>query len=229
MIELIKSIFEEKEFKIEKDQIKNQDYYFCYKNTEKKFDFYVLLSTSNYKKKNIEEFNYWSSELMNKIVDNYPIPGIDKNIYMLLIMEAERENAELNKFINNFEEDPYYFKKHVLTYTNQQKEKLKLISQNQSIVSKIESYVSDKDNFSEFKKLSGNEIKMADDLYSLVSKIFIKLPFLLAPIEKEELVNLREKIKNQINSNDLLNLELSLNIDSDSLEPLEILNAIGDV
>ena len=226
MIELIKKIFEEKDFVVKKDNYHKQEYYFCMRYTESNFDFFVVLTIKK-EDINLEKFNDWSALLINKITTDNPIAGIDKNLSMIMLLEDESDSKTLNKLINKIEEDPYYFKKYVLTYTKQQKEKLSKLTLNKSIIREIEEIVSDKEKFSEFKKISGDMSELKNNLYSLISKTFIKLPFLRVPIEKEELTNLSEKIRSQITDNDASYLDVSLRLSSNAPDLPEILQALG--
>lgn len=226
MREMIKEIFEEKNFIVKKDSCSEQEYYFCMRNKDSKFDFFVLLIVKK-EEINLESFNDWSAVLINKITTENSIVGIDKNLSMVMLLEDESDDKLVNKLINKIEEDPYHFKKYVLTYTKEQTEKLSRLTLNKSIVNEIEKIVTDKEKFSEFKKMSGDMSKLKNNLYSLISKVFIKLPFLSVPIEKEELANLSEKIHNQITDNDASYLDISIQLNSSTLDLQEILQMIG--
>lgn len=226
MIQQIKNIFEEKEFDINKDTLNDQNYYFCARYSESKFDFFVVL-TIDVKNLNVEKLNNWSALLIDKLVNENSIPGIDKNLSMIILMETTLDDKELNKAINKIEEDPYYFKKYVLTYTDEQEEKLTSLTHGKSVITEVENYVGNKEKFTDFKRESGNALKLESNLYSLISKIFIKLSFLTVPIKKEKLINLSDKIRNQIKGKDSSYLDLSLKINSDTPEVSEILHGIG--
>lgn len=228
MIELINSIFEEKGFEQKEDSLEGKKYYFSTRKSESNFDFFVIID-QDIKKLNIETFNEWSSLLIDKLVSENPIPGIDKNLSMIILLKSDGESDDkgIQKIISEIEEDPYYFKKNVLTYTEEQEKKLTFLDLNKSIVNEIENYVGNKQKFYEFKNNSANTLELNSNLYSLISKIFIKLPFLSVPIKKERLSNLSDKIREQINDKDAFYLNVSLNSIPDTLEVQEILDGIG--
>lgn len=228
MIELINSIFEEKGFKKKEDSLEGQKYYFSTRKSESNFDFFVIIDQDN-KELNIEMFNEWSSLLIDKLISENPIPGIDKNLSMIILLksDSETDDKEFQKVISEIEEDPYYFKKNILTYTKEQEKKLTSLVLNKSIVNEIENYVGNKQQFYEFKKNSANLIELNSNLYNLISKIFIKLPFLSVPIKKETLSNLSDKIREQINDKDASYLNISLKSIPDTVEVQEILDGIG--
>lgn len=79
------------------------------------------------------------------------------------------------------EEDPHYFKKYVLYYSDAEENALK--NKTYSDLMKI---IENKQLFNEYK-----DQPLAPTEYSVATKIFIKLPFLKLPFKKRELVPLR--------------------------------------
>ena len=151
---------------------------------------------------------------------------IDKNtsvIYMLLFENIENLNNYRNA-VYSIEESPNYFKRYVLPYTHKQIEELKkAISQfnDRSLVDALCQIVDNEDSY--FKLVEGKEL---DSTYSLVIRMFSKLPFLqykfkteLAPdpIEKQVERNLIETIidYHQILDNDETTIEKLLLLEDD--------------
>lgn len=79
------------------------------------------------------------------------------------------------------EEDPHFFKKYVLYYSDAEDKAL----QGQSY-EKLKETIADKELFNEYKKQPLTAMQ-----YSVAAKIFIKLPFLELPFKKRDLVPLR--------------------------------------
>lgn len=79
------------------------------------------------------------------------------------------------------EEDPYFFKKYVLYYSDAEENVLK-----EQSYENLKATIADKTLFNEYKKQP-----LTATQYSVAAKIFIKLPFLELPLNKRELVPLR--------------------------------------
>lgn len=160
---------------------------------------------------------------------------IDKNtsaIYLLLFEKIENLDNYRNA-VYSIEESPNYFKRYVLPYTIKQLEHLKKsLTQfnDRSLVDSLCQIVDDEDSY--FKLVEGKEL---DSTYSLVIRMFSKLPFLqykfkteLAPEPIEKQIE-RGFVKKQIKYHQILNnyetsieeillLEDDFKIDDDELE-----------
>jgi len=79
------------------------------------------------------------------------------------------------------EEDPHFFKKYILYYSDSEEASI----QNYSYADLVHT-LSDKDQFSSYKNNP-----LAATKYSVAAKIFIKLPFLELPFKRKKLVSLR--------------------------------------
>lgn len=79
------------------------------------------------------------------------------------------------------EEDPHFFKKYVLYYSDAEESAIKDFSYD-----KLVQTISDKGQFSEYKS-----DPLVPSQYSVAAKIFIKFPFLELPFNRGELVSLR--------------------------------------
>lgn len=79
------------------------------------------------------------------------------------------------------EEDPHFFKKYVLYYSDTEQHAI-----NDYTFEKLKATISDKSQFRNYKK-----DPLAATQYSVAAKIFIKLPFLELPYTRGELVSLR--------------------------------------
>lgn len=160
---------------------------------------------------------------------------IDKNtsaIYLLLFENIVNLNNYRN-IVYSIEESPNYFKRYVLPYTHHQLNQL-----NNSISQIPDRSLEDAlcqiadDEYSYFKLVEDRDL---DSAYSLVIRMFSKLPFLqykfkteLAPepIEKqveqklkEELINYHKILSNNIlNIEDILLLEDEFTIEDDELD-----------
>jgi len=110
-------------------------------------------------------------------------PTFKKNCDLICIHHldklAEFKNHEEQIFA--IEEDPHFFKKYIMYYSDTEEIAIQDFSYNELVAT-----ISDKSQFSEYK----ND-PLAATQYSVAAKIFIKLPFLELPFKRRELVSLR--------------------------------------
>jgi hypothetical protein len=122
-------------------------------------------------------------------------PAFKKNCDLICIHHldklAEFKNHEEQIF--EIEEDPHFYKKYVLYYSDTEVEAIKELD-----FAKLNELISDKAQFDIYK----NEPTAATK-YSAAAKIFIKLPFLSLHINKVELVPLRLQIEEAVAEVDL--------------------------
>lgn len=134
-----------------------------------------------------------------------------------LILITEGENTQENRrIVAEIEEDPYFFKKQVLLLNDKETEVINILLEADSILEKCQTVISNSESFNQFKKeLSDNKINNSA-LYSLVAKLYEKLPFLTLDIKVQDTQNLTEEIDEALTNNKLLNLkDKLLTIDSD--------------
>lgn len=117
-------------------------------------------------------------------------PAFKKNCDLICIHHLDKlaEFKNYEEQIFEIEEDPHFYKKYVLYYSDTEVEAIKGIK-----FDKLNELISDKAQFNIYK----NEPTAATK-YSAAAKIFIKLPFLALPINKVELVPLRMKIEEAV-------------------------------
>ncbi|EMB9091094.1 hypothetical protein KLH67_14660 [Klebsiella michiganensis] len=122
-------------------------------------------------------------------------PAFKKNCDLICIHHldklAEFKNSEEQIF--EIEEDPHFYKKYVLYYSDTEVEAIKGLN-----FAKLNELISDKKQFDAYKKEPTSATK-----YSAAAKIFIKLPFLALNINKVELVPLRLQIEEAVAEVDL--------------------------
>lgn len=231
MISIIKSIFSESNFNIiENLGIKTHDleYLFATRHDENFFDFYLVVELTEDQLKT-EDIDGRISDFFEDILNAYEIPGIDKNLSLLLLVErpTSQYSDDFQKLVYKYEEDPFKFKKYVLPFVKGQSEPLVLESTlGHSIIEFINSVINDKDFFSAFKKdsssLSTNEAKT----YDIVSKLIIKLPFITLDIDDKPLPNLSEKIDTEISSIDKNTIQNILDMPLEGISWDEILKSL---
>ncbi|MCF2717014.1 hypothetical protein LWE69_07145 [Paenibacillus sp. UKAQ_18] len=199
MKKLIASIFEDNEFKIIVPEfLQNQEGFFAVSTNNNRATYFIIL----FKEETVlleeltNEFDTYFREL-KRLEDGYD-RRMDKNVSLLLCLHHNGEaiNENLNHLIFEIEEDPYHFKKLVLPYTTAEVDTLKA---DIAVGNELYSILNDRKEFYEFKNDPFKESK-----YSLVAKLFIKLPFLHFSNFNEDIERLAEEIENVLNDKRLL-------------------------
>ncbi|HEJ7064246.1 TPA: hypothetical protein SMF61_002944 [Serratia marcescens] len=122
-------------------------------------------------------------------------PAFKKNCDLICIHHLDKlaEFKNYEEHIFEIEEDPHFYKKYVLYYSDAEVEAIKGLN-----FTKLNELISDKKQFDAYKKEPTSSTK-----YSAAAKIFIKLPFLALNINKVELVPLRLQIEEAVAEADL--------------------------
>lgn len=134
-------------------------------------------------------------------------PDIDKNTSLLICIQTSNEN---NSLFLNIEEDAYYFKKYVLTYSNEQLTSFitdyRGLIEEKGIKIAMDKIVNDVQLFEDFKQNPD-----INGVYKLITKIFIKIPILRVPINEEKTVySLSEVIEDTLKNKGLYDLKVRL-------------------
>lgn len=110
-------------------------------------------------------------------------PAFKKNCDLICVHHLNKlaEFKDNEEQIFAIEEDPHFFKKYILYYSDAEASAIQEYSFN-----KLVATISDKSQFSNYK----ND-PLAATQYSVAAKIFIKLPFLELPFTRGDLVSLR--------------------------------------
>ncbi|MRX72775.1 hypothetical protein GJU40_11525 [Bacillus lacus] len=240
MNNFVKTIFIEAGFEFYERLIFNGDFSanfsFFTRTINNKFDFYLV---GNFREGevNLEGLQQELTQCLDSILLEMNVSGLDKNLSFLLLLETESiaYSKERTRYIYNIEEDPYDFKKYVLTYTKGQFEALiiQLNEMKEEPLLKILNYfLLEKKLFSSFKKKEENRNTIENQeavIYDLVSKLFIKLPFLSVNIKQENLVSLKKEIDEKLNQtqSNIVSLMLEQYIKDPELQINDILTVIG--
>ncbi|MFJ5187566.1 ABC-three component system middle component 1 [Pseudomonas fulva] len=122
-------------------------------------------------------------------------PSFKKNCDLICIYHLSKlsEFKVHEEQIFAIEEDPHFFKKYVLYYSDTEAHAIQDYT-----FSKLITTVSDKSQFTAYKSEP-----TAATQYSVAAKIFIKLPFLLLPFTRGELISLRLQAADKVAEADL--------------------------
>lgn len=233
MIDFITEIFIESGFEVKK-QITNYNVpnkmYFARREKEEKFDFYLVISIKE-ESLEINQIKQISNHFLESVLENNNIPGLDKNISLLLLVERKTMSftEDFNKKVFDFEEDPFNFKKYILPYTSEQLQLLKdKLNPNEKVIKQLDKILNNKKYFNEFKEnveYLGSSIAKT---YDLTSKVFIKLPFLKSKINKEDLPDISRSIESSISLKDKKVIDIILGIENSNITWHNILNALEE-
>lgn len=119
---------------------------------------------------------------------------MDKNISLIYCVKTDVDSVLMTKRKVEIEDDPYYFKKYVFSYSSSDANRFEQLC-NQSgkrPLDFIQSYILDTDNFSKFKNNYKNE-----SVYKMISDLVIKLPMIPISFKKYgEIQTVTEHMKN---------------------------------
>lgn len=98
---------------------------------------------------------------------------MDKNISLVFCVKRTFFSEKLRRKMVEIEDDPYYFKKYVFSYSEKEELDFRNLvkEKNCSSVEVIESHIFNKENFSEFKGNIEN-----NNMYRLITDLVIKIP-----------------------------------------------------
>lgn len=162
---------------------------------------------------------YIEEVIVTKYKDFILSDSFNKNRSLILITQGEtsRENRQI---IAEIEEDPYFFKKQILLLNENEIEVIPTLLESESIIDKCNEIISDSSQFIEFKQEICSDKIDKSALYSLVAKLYEKLPFLTLNIRNKRSENLTELINKNIDDenlialrNELIKLETEKDID----------------
>lgn len=126
---------------------------------------------------------------------------MDKNLSMLICLKNTRtESSYKDKKNFEIEEDPYYFKKYLLSY-NENFEKIKKeILSGKNINSTINNIINDVEKFHQYKLGQDNDDAK---LYDICTKLMTKIPFISLKHKQIDLDNLTKSIKFRLETDNL--------------------------
>ncbi|NUH86248.1 hypothetical protein HUN92_21620 [Bacillus firmus] len=233
MKNFVRRILLEKGFSIDEDSFADEMSFQADRIEGDGFDFLTVCAFDE-KEFSIESLREkWDQYYLQLAEKRSGIIGMDKNLSLLILLKVESKELSfgVNSLIFDIEEDPYTFKKYVLTYTDQQ-ETLLLSRFNDSktdVTSFLYQLLNDAKCFAEFKNQEATENAL---VYDLVSKLFIKLPFLSMKNQFREIDFVLKDILGTLTEEDrgtwdsLMELKLS---DGNNPDIEQILAFLGDV
>lgn len=194
-----------KYIKIEDDNINNL--IFAYRENDVKNEFYLVGTIEQNSFIKLEE-NKVFSFISKKIKESSAYkPEVDKNTSLVLcVLKNKREKSYelVEKKELQIEENPYFFKKYMLSVDGKLVEEifgdiLKCYSEKNQISKYIENEIIDTENFKNYKLNPENEEK-----YELLSRIVMKIPVMSIKIpDNKSIKPLANMINDEIKKEDL--------------------------
>ncbi len=236
MINILKTIFLTNGYDVQDafEEI-NQTGFIASISSENKRDYYFVIDVniSAIKDYSIDKIidkiveNYWDINLLKKynVKSDYK-----KNTSLIILVKVDSvfDEYKLSNKIYDIEESPYFFKRYVILYTEQQKKLIQNINISQYI-----NILSNKENFRDYKKNKKGEDnfnnKLKDDvlIYDIISKFYIKIPFLVYNFdENERLPILDERINKALDDKQKQIRDNLIDIDLESNKYYDLFNDI---
>ncbi|HEJ7119400.1 hypothetical protein FHU12_1068 [Serratia marcescens] len=202
IIDIIGNIFESNRFiKLEMKPLLERE--LCYvfypeRPTEKEEYFVVLQSTEQLMEKTHQNLEEKAQFIFDEINNSGKVEQYFEKNCTLIICQNEKGIDRLTAL--TIEEDLYNFKKNMIIYSDNELNELKRHLSGNGIEkltnASLKSIINENngESFIKFKNESVNN----HSYYSLLMKVFLKLPFLTYSTEEKELVNLRKEIETNL-------------------------------
>lgn len=202
IIDIIGNIFESNRFiKLEMKPLLERE--LCYvfypeRPTEKEEYFVVLQSTEQLMGKTRQNLEEKAQFIFDEINNSGKVEQYFEKNCTLIICQNEKGIDRLTAL--TIEEDLYNFKKNMIIYSDNELNELKMHLSDNGIEkltnASLKSIINENngESFIKFKNESVNN----QSYYSLLMKVFLKLPFLTYSTEEKELVNLRKEIETNL-------------------------------
>lgn len=149
------------------------------------------------------------------------LSSFDKNATLIIVTsyESSAKNDVMKQAIS-IEEDPYFFKKQVLSISTKE---LPIISScfdehKNNYIPYVQYLISDTGRFNEFTNSKAFGMTEKGLEYSFVAKLYEKLPFLALLVEESNQENLQQKIDNKLSEIQRVNCDELLALDMSKLD-----------
>ncbi len=205
MLNKLESIFHNNDFETVFD---NDDLKVLKRNDNSKFEYFVIVELNDLKNVLKEK----QLDYLKIIKENIKDKEVDKNSTLLFCFKNESLplQADVYKNILEIEEDPYYFRKLVLPYTQQQLEKIRELNNFDQIIEEPK-------KFEEFKRECKSQ-NLTDSIYEIVSQLYIKLPFFKLPVITETKNIVLDEYRNSLKEKERTILVFLENISLDDIK-----------
>ena len=169
---------------------------------------------------------HWLTECKRATAD----PGLEKNINLLIVWQVDSLDEQTSRLVNYTEEDGYFFKKHVLSYTENEFIALSAQVEKTGLESVFSSVLTSTETFASYKKQHNQE-----GWQNLLYRMAIKLSVLTIQCSTTaDLVSLEKNVKGEIQKSSDKNILMvtdavlsELTDDQSSFDPEDLLELIS--
>ncbi|MPY24424.1 ABC-three component system middle component 1 [Shewanella sp. YLB-07] len=148
-------------------------------------------------------------------------PSFDKNATLIIFTSHEiGEQLKVLKQSIAIEEDPYFFKKQVLSVTTNERTVVAVsFDQNKdNYTSYLQGLISDVERFNEFTSTKSLGLNSSGIEYFFTAKLYEKLPFLTLLVKESNQQNLQQQIDNKLSTEQRINCSELLALDINKLD-----------
>lgn len=145
--------------------------------------------------------------------------SFDKNATLIIVTSDVSIESVLKQVIM-IEEDPYFFKKQVLSISEKEVSTISSYfdEHKDNYIPYIQHLISDTRRFNEFTKIKKNEMSNEQLEYYFVAKLYEKIPFLALEVEKSEQDVLQQKIDSKLTEVQRVSCDELLVLDPEKLK-----------
>ncbi|HAM80895.1 ABC-three component system middle component 1 [Ornithinibacillus bavariensis] len=189
---------------------------FWVNNSKYAVNYYLVLYVDDIKEDFLsnEVPTYFNS--IKKLVNGYD-EKMDKNLSMIVCVNTTNSKTKkITDKIFEIEEDPYFFKKYVITYNIDSYKQLEKLfgGKDESSNSILNRIINDTNKFLAFKKNEENDTTV---LYEICTKLMIKIPFLRLEKRLEKMEDLSAVINEELQQKELFTFkDTLLNLDENN-------------
>ena len=226
MINIVSDLFEHDNYQ----KLEIEEGILFFKEEDIKKDFWFVIEESDL---NLIEDK--QSEILKNCIDGLDSIDLNKNVSMLIIWNTggDLPFKEMKKQLMQVEENPYYFKKHVLYYSPSELEQLYQEISDSTINDFFLSNITNEENFKAYK-----ENPMQGSWRELFYRIIIKLPFIHVNIDTStNIESLQQIIENKLESNSENSIkelndkifELYSDIANDKIKVIDVSSVVNEL
>lgn len=190
-------------------------------------DFFICIYINLIKLENVNDD--YQIELLSKLKANYinELHANNSNIQLneffnknttLIILTNGNDDLTTRKLISSIEENAYYFKKHILSINDDEIVHIDQLLNENNLIGFCEQEVLKIDNFKIFSEFGLPE-------YSLITKIYEKLPFFTLKMERSTVTNLSDIIESTLSDEQKSTIEIYNGLNEENIS--EWINSIG--
>ncbi|QHL87949.1 hypothetical protein GU926_11105 [Nibribacter ruber] len=232
MTDILKSILQQLNFTIAQQESLPVGSFLASFSSSQKEEYFLVLNVASLNP------DKWAEEKLDQSLADLVsfwkghLSGFSKNVSLLVLWQvlSEEEVENSKRFIFELEEDPYDFKKYVLFYTEPELSAFTdKFSEDGYRLEDLQKELNNPNSFESFKSYLKSKAPSAEETFryfSLLSRIFIKVPILRTTSQHQEVYDLQNAIDSmfrlkghEVLQQRLLNLDVSI-LENDPIDKL---------